>query len=121
MGMRMGLVWDEDGDCGDDYNFVAFPGENGHTLKKINCRQHAMVSLLSCCVTHTHTGSLSTVWFLLYRQRGCVDGSDLGICCWRMLPLVLEVACMPSHMTFMIAWRKDVGSMWDRLHLGKRH
>lgn len=44
-----GVVGEEDGERGDDYSLVAFPGENGHTLKKINCRQHAMVCLLSRC------------------------------------------------------------------------
>lgn len=32
----MGAVGEEDGEQGDDYSFVAFPGENGHELKKIN-------------------------------------------------------------------------------------
>lgn len=56
---RRGLegVREEDGERGDDYSFVAFPGENGHTLKEINCRQHAMVCLLSRCATHTRAAS----------------------------------------------------------------
>ena len=58
---RRGVVGEEDGERGDDYSSVAFPGENGHTLKKINCRQHAMVCLLSRCATHTHRRSLLCV------------------------------------------------------------
>lgn len=53
-----GVVGAEDGERGDDYSFVAFPGENGHTQKKINCRRHAMVCLLSRCATHTQAASL---------------------------------------------------------------
>ena len=73
----MGVVGEEDGEQRDDYSFVEFPGEDGHTQKKkINCRQHAMVCLLCFCAshTHTHTGVISAVWFPLCRRRCSVDG-----------------------------------------------
>lgn len=78
--VRGSFQGEEDAECGDDYSFVAFPGENGHTQKKINCRQHAMVCLLSCCATYMQAASLCCVVStlspeVLCRRFGFVESS----------------------------------------------
>lgn len=59
-----------------DYSVVAFPGENGHTQRKINCQRHVMVWLLEPLLD-THTQLLSCVFCALFAVSSTFDSLAL--------------------------------------------
>lgn len=85
---------------GSDYSV------NGHTQKKINCQQPAMVWLLDLPFRHTHTLAASPLRWCSFCWAGFVDSS-------------LEVTCLPSHMTNPLSGSLEesasvgIASMWE--------
>ena len=93
------------GDRGDDYSFVAFPGDNGHAGNKINCRQHAMVCLLNHCTTHTRKQAAS----LLCGFRSVAGGA---VCRWFVFVESLLKNAASGSGSGMHAFPYDIPLPW---------